>query len=222
MQNSVNISNNYKAVIFDFDYTLADSSKGVCECVSYSLKEMGYDCPGHEKICRTIGLPLNKVFAGLTDNSQPADAEMFRKLFKERADQVMVDGTIIFNEVRPLFEYLTLSGIKCGIVSTKYRYRIKDVLDRDGLGNYVDIIIGGEDVANFKPDPEGLIKAIACLNLRKEDCLFVGDSLVDAETAKNAGVDFAAVLTGTTEREEFGVYDPLNIIKRLDKLKGII
>ena len=222
MLNSDNCLNNYLAVIFDFDYTLADSSEGVYECVSYALKEMGYDCPGYEKICRTIGLPLSEIFAVLTNNSLTSDAEIFRKLFKERADQIMVDGTIIFNEVRPLFEYLAFKGIKCGIVSTKYRYRIKNVLDRDGLGNCVDIIVGGEDVANFKPDPEGLLKAIECLNLRKEDCLFIGDSLVDAETAKNAEVDFVAVLTGTTKGVEFEEYNPLFIISRLDEMKGIM
>jgi phosphoglycolate phosphatase len=221
MKRSFNNSNNYKAVLFDFDYTLADSSKGVCESVSYALSEMGYACPSFEKICRTIGLPLVEIFTVFTGNSEPNDAERFRKLFKEKADQVMKDGTVIFNEVEPLFEYFKLNGIKCGIVSTKNRSRIKDVLDRDCLNNSVDIIVGGEDVAAFKPDPEGLLMAIDNLNFKKADCLFVGDSLVDAKTAKNAGVDFIAVLTGTTESEEFGEYNPLHIIKRLDKLKDI-
>jgi len=61
---------------------------------------------------------------------------------------------------------------------------------------YFDVIVGGEDVAAHKPDPEGLLKAISMVGCQKEEVLFVGDSTVDARTAKNAGVDFVAVLTG--------------------------
>lgn len=211
----------YKAVIFDFDYTLADSSKGVYESVLYALNKMGYSCPEYDKVCKTIGLHLSQTFAVLTDNENDDDAVEFRGYFKEIADQVMAEKTIVFNEVRPAFEYFALKRIKCAIVSTKFRYRIKDILDRDGFTNFVDVIIGGEDVVKPKPDPEGLQKAISCLGLRKEDCLFIGDSLVDAKTAKNAQVGFIAVLTGTTERTEFEEYDPLYIIEKLDEMKGI-
>ena len=210
-----------KAVIFDFDYTLADSSKGVYESVLYALNKMGYSCPEYEKVCKTIGLHLSQTFAVLTGNENDEDAVEFRSYFKERADQVMAEKTIVFNEVRPAFEYFALNGIKCAIVSTKFRYRIKDILDRDELTNFVDVIIGGEDVKKPKPDPEGLQEAISCLGLKKEDCLFIGDSLVDAKTAKNAQVGFIAVLTGTTERTEFEEYNPLYVIEKLDEMKRI-
>jgi len=45
----------YKAVFFDFDYTLADSSKAVIECINYALQKMGYPESSPESICRTIG-----------------------------------------------------------------------------------------------------------------------------------------------------------------------
>ncbi len=61
------------------------------------------------------------------------------------------------------------------------------------------MIVGGEDVTCEKPDPEGLLKAVETLGRDKQDVLYVGDSLVDAKTAQSAGVDFAAVLTGTTK-----------------------
>ena len=212
-----NISN-YNAIVFDFDYTLADSSKDVCECVSYALKEMGYDCPGYDSICKTIGKPLSEMFSIFTGNDNYNDGDIFTNLFHEKENKLTTDGTFIFEEVETLFEYLKIKGIKLGIVSSKRHYKIEEVLERDSLIDYVDIIIGADDVTNLKPDPEGLIKVIEYLGLSKEQCLFVGDSIVDALTARNLGIDFMAVLTGMTKRKELEEYKPLSIINRLDKL----
>lgn len=68
------------------------------------------------------------------------------------------------------------------------------------------MIVGAEDVKVEKPNPEGLIFAISHLQTECSEVLYVGDSIVDAKTAKNAVVSFAGVLTGTTTREDFGKY----------------
>ena len=93
--------------------------------------------------------------------------------------------------------------ILLGIVTTKYHYRIEQILEKNNAMNVIDVIIGGDDVKNEKPDPEGLLTAIQKLNVSKNQVLYVGDSIVDAKTAQSAGVDFVAVLTGTTKRGVF-------------------
>ncbi|HHV29999.1 HAD family hydrolase [Acetivibrio mesophilus] len=213
--------NNYKAVFFDFDYTLADSSKGVIECINYALQKMGYPKSSPESICRTIGLTLTDAYRQLSKDTSDSNAILFRQHFKERADVVMCDSTIIYNTVESVLKRLKSMNVKVGIVSTKYRYRIEDILKRDGLLQYFDIIIGGEDVVAHKPDPEGLLEAISRLECQKKDTLYVGDSTVDAKTAENAGVDFAAVLTGTTEWNEFLKYSSRAVIKDLSGLLDI-
>ncbi|GAE89654.1 inorganic pyrophospatase PpaX [Acetivibrio straminisolvens JCM 21531] len=147
--------NNYKAVFFDFDYTLADSSKGVIECINYALQKMGYPKSSPESICKTICLTLSEAYRELSGDTSDSNAELFRQYFKERADIVMCDGTIVYNTVESVLKRLKSMNLKTGIVSTKYRYRIEDILKRDGLLQYFDVIIGGEDVAAPKPDPEG-------------------------------------------------------------------
>ena len=94
-------------------------------------------------------------------------------------------------------------GYKTAIVTTKFHYRIEQILEKFDALELIDIIVGAEDVKIEKPDPEGLIRTMEQLGLQKDEVLFVGDSLVDATTAENAKVDFAAVLTGTTTRREF-------------------
>ncbi len=88
-------------------------------------------------------------------------------------------------------------------MSTKFRYRIEAILTRDGLLEAFACIVGGEDVSQHKPHPEGLRLALARLEVAAERALYVGDSAVDAEAARCAGVPFAPVLSGTTPRAAF-------------------
>ena len=107
---------------------------------------------------------------------------------------------------------------KLGIVSTKYRYRIESILRRENAFNWFDVIVGGEDVTKYKPDPEGLCQAIRSINCVIDRTLFVGDSMVDAETANRAEVPFVAVLSGVTKRNEFTNYKTIRIIDSLSEL----
>ena len=102
-----------------------------------------------------------------------------------------------------MLEKLGNDGRLLGIVTTKYHYRIEQILAKNNARNVIDVIVGGDDVKKEKPDPEGLLAAIDKLNVSKDQVLYVGDSIVDVKTAQSAGVDFVAVLTGTTKREEF-------------------
>lgn len=74
------------------------------------------------------------------------------------------------------------SGARIGIISTKFRYRIKELLNQHFPDDFLDIIIGGEDVKTPKPSPEGLLLAIKQLHATKAETLYIGDSTVDAET----------------------------------------
>jgi phosphoglycolate phosphatase len=91
-------------------------------------------------------------------------------------------------------------------VSSKYRYRIERILAENDLASQFEVIIGGEDVSQHKPDPAGLLLALQRFNLPATDVLYVGDHPVDAEAASRAGVPFMAVLTGTSDIPSFAPY----------------
>ncbi len=205
----------WKGFIFDFDYTLGDSTKGIVLCIRYALEQMGYPVPDVEMIRRTIGLSLADTFYALTDSSDVKKAHCFSKYFKEMADKVMVENTIIYPEAIKLLRTLKEKAYQVGIVTTKYHYRIEQILAKYELQDFVDEIIGAEDVSVEKPDPEGLLLMLQRLQLAQSEVLYVGDSLVDAKTAKRASVAFAGVLTGTTTAQEFMDYAPFVILPNL-------
>lgn len=210
----------YKAVIFDFDYTLGDSTEGIISSANYALKKMGYEPAEREEIRKTIGLSLPETYVALTGDKKPEKGEEFRSYFVEKADEIMTGSSDLYPDAREILEYLKQEGVKVAVVTTKFDYRIEGILEKCHAQEYVEMIVGGNNVANPKPDPEGTLLVLQKWNLAKEEVLYVGDSLVDAKTAKSAGVPFAAVTTGTTTAEDFKEYDCVGVFENLSELKG--
>ncbi len=196
-----------KAIIFDFDYTLGDSTNGIALSINYALEHLGYEAKSIAEIKKTIGLSLRETYFSLTGSKNTDEADKFAKLFKEKADKVMVTNTELYEGVKEHLQRLKDSGYKTAIVTTKFHYRIEQILSKFDAGNLIDIIVGAEDVKVEKPNPEGLIWTIRHLGLKNDEILYVGDSIVDAKTAENARVRFAAVLSGTTTRDNFGNFN---------------
>lgn len=200
-----------KAIIFDFDYTLGDSTNGIVLSINYALEQLGYATQNIADIKKTIGLSLTETYFTLTSNDDLDEAEQFTKLFKEKADSVMVANTELYVGVKDVLQRLKDKGYKIAIVTTKFHYRIEQILCKFDANEFIDIIVGAEDVKIEKPNPEGLLWAINHLEVMKEEILYVGDSLIDAKTAENAKVKFVAVLTGTTTRDDFKSYNSIYI-----------
>ncbi len=211
-----------KAIIFDFDYTLGDSTNGITLSINYALEQLGYPTRNMDDIKKTIGLSLKETYKTLALNENPVESEQFAQLFKEKADDVMVANTELYTGVKEVLQQLKNKGYRIGIVTTKFHYRIEQILSKFEANELIDIIVGAEDVKIEKPNPEGLLWAIEHLGIEKENVLYVGDGLVDAKTAQNASIDFAAVLTGTTTREEFEEYDNIYVGENVPDIVGYI
>jgi phosphoglycolate phosphatase len=214
--------NRIQSIIFDFDYTLADSSPGVIECVSYALARLSLPAASEEMICRTIGLSLPNTLLVLCGPEHAHHSADFLRLFVERADEVMVDATALFETVPKVVRALEEHGVSLGIVSSKYRRRIEAVLEREGLRQHFNVIVGGDDVKALKPDPSGLLAGVERLKGTPAGTLYVGDSVTDAETARRAAVPFVAVLSGVTLRDEFAGHPALEVLESLSLLPALL
>ncbi len=208
----------YTTYLFDFDYTLADSSRGIVTCFRNVLNQHGYTDVTDEAIKRTIGKTLEESFSILTGVTDADQLEGFRNEYRKEADTHMTINTVLFLETKSVLLALKDAGAFIGIISTKYRFRIKELLDQHFPGNFFNIIVGGEDVKAAKPSPEGLLFAIKQLHATKAETLYIGDSTIDAATAKAAGVDFAGVTHGVTTAEELSKYPHWKIMSSLEEL----
>ncbi|MDA3729990.1 HAD-IA family hydrolase [Niameybacter massiliensis] len=210
----------YNIYLFDFDYTLADSEKGILMCFRHVLNTYSIEDITDDAIKRTIGLTLKDGFRVLVKSDDEDLLNQYEKEYIVKADEVMTAHTTLYKETIPMLRRLKEAGHKVGIISTKYRYRIEDTLKVYEVSHLVDLIIGREDVQEAKPSPEGILKAAEYFQANSSEILYVGDSYIDAQAGQNAGVAFAGVTTGTTTKEDFKAYPHIKIMESLDEVEG--
>ena len=201
----------FKAVCFDFDYTLADCTDSIVAGFQHGLTRLGWPSPDRETVRKTVGFMLEDSYSMLTGDLDPARQAEFRALFTEVARDLQIKDTVLLPGGEELLRGLKEHGVKTAIVSTKRGDTIQFILERLGLDDTVDIVIGSADVTRHKPDPEGLLFALDRLGVEPGETLFCGDTVLDAGAAKNAGTRFAAVLGGTTQADAFARFCPDHI-----------
>lgn len=211
-----------RGVVFDFDLTLADSTVAVVECSNHALSAMGFKAMDSESVRRTIGLTLPQAFRELSGSGDPTLAAEYSRRFVGRADEVMVASTRVYEGVPATLQTLRDRGLRLAVVSTKFRYRIEAILAQSALSNAFEVIVGGEDVTEHKPHPEGLLHALARLNVTASQAIYVGDHPFDAEAAVRAGTAFVAVRTGVQSAEAWSACAPLGVIDDVSGLPELL
>ena len=206
-----------QTIIFDFDYTLVESSRGTIDGVNFAFEKMGLPTASDAAIRQTIGLSLPDILPELAGESFNKHVDEFTRLFYQRADETMVALAEFYPGVPETIRVLQRLGIQLAIVSQKRRHYIQGILKRGNLVEAFPVIIGGGD-APYKPNPEGLLKAVAQTDSTPQNCAYVGDSKTDAETAQRANIAFIAVLSGVTPRAAFKDYDVYAVLENVPGL----
>ena len=180
--------NSFAAVIFDCDGVMFDSRQ--CNINFYN------------HLLSHFGLPLLRDEQVAYIHMASAD-ESIRSIFRGSpyleqalAYRLQMDYTPFIRDMIPepgLKELLTLLQSRHRLaVATNRSNTIRTVLDSFGLARYFDIVVCSLDVPKPKPHPDSLLKILDFFSIRPDQALYVGDSTVDAETAKAASVPFLA------------------------------
>lgn len=209
----------YKAVLFDFDYTLGDATDAILAGFTHGMTTLGFPAPERESVRRTVGMLLEDAYTLLSGDVTEAGRTAFRDLFSQVARPMQKAGIPLCTGAAELLATLHEHGIATAVVSTKHTPTLQAILAHHGLDSILSAIIGGDLVEHPKPDPEGLLMALDLLNVTTAEVLFCGDTVIDAETAKRGGVDFCAVLNGTTPAEAFVSFPCKHIAPDLPDLR---
>lgn len=211
-----------RAVIFDFDLTLADSSPGFDACHHFAAERLGLTPPGFDAVRRSIGTPLDLVVPRFFPDLHESQVAKYIRAYQAYADEVMTPLTAMIAGALETVRRLQHAGLTLAIVSQKLRYRVEEVLQRERIHDCFDVVLGGEDVPAFKPDPSGLLLALERLGFSAADAIYVGDTTIDAAAAANAGLRFVAVISGPTTRDEFAPYETLAILEGVTQLPALL
>lgn len=192
-----------KAVIFDLDGTLLNTCDDIANAVNFALNKNGF--PVHSP-------QMFKIFTGdgtdvMITRALPETNRDIETLKKVREDYFEFYNAHSGEFTRPyagiseLLESLKKRDIKLAVTSNKIEFMTQSVIN-NYFGNIFDFVTGQCDGIPPKPDPSMVFKAMKNLKVEPSECLYVGDTGVDAKTGKNAGIFTVGVLWGFREREE--------------------
>lgn len=179
-----------KAIIFDFDGTLANTLP-ICyyafQCV---FKEFDSRDLSIEEIKAMFGPSETGIIRENLSSSKKDEAiELYYEKYSERHNQLVKPH----KEIDDLIKYLKDEGVKIGIFTGKAKRSLDISLKALQMDGLFDVIITGDDVNKPKPHPEGLLKALSLLGVESSEALFIGDSDADIAAGVRANVHTVGV-----------------------------
>lgn len=191
---------NIKAIIFDLDGTLLNTLYDLYQAMNFGLRNNGFAECTIEEIQKFVGNGFHKLAERALKKN--ASTPKFDKVFNEARDfysEHNLDNTAPYPGIMEMLEKLKAQGIKCAIVSNKPDRDVK-ALSQVFFSDYIpqELSVGENEALGIKkkPSPESVLHILKILNLSKSEVLYAGDSEVDIETAKNAGLKCISVSWG--------------------------
>ena len=193
--------NKIKCILFDMDGTLSDTLDDLKVALNYTLEKLSLPLRSREETLSYVGNGIDAlVMRGLPDDDKSRFDEAL-KIFKDYYKEHLTDYTRPYDGVNELLDVLKEKGLKIGIVSNKLQAPLEEIV-HSFWGDKIDAVCGITDYYSPKPSPDMVNVCLTRLGYSLEDALYVGDSLVDVETANNAGATFIACSWGFATKEK--------------------
>ncbi len=179
----------YEAYLLDFDGTLFNTYDSLVGVYQYSFAKIGEVCtPEQTALYMHMSLSECCDYRGMNDPAKRA--ALFVAVYSALDFPKFLDQIKIYPDVKPLLEGLKAQGKTMAIVSGNTPKHIGLILNKFGLASYFQVIVGADSNRRPKPFADPILAALGELpSLRKDQVVYIGDSLQDPETAKNAGID---------------------------------
>ena len=191
----------YDAILFDLDGTLLDSLEDMKDSVNHVMREFGFPEHTTEEIRTFVGNGIRRLIErSVPEDTDPRTCEAALKVYRSYYNDHCMIKTKPYDGVPELLAALKKEGFAMAIVSNKNEEAVEEMREHY-FGDLVPLAFGQSDAVPKKPDPSMVYAAADRLGIPKERCIYVGDSEVDIETAKNAGIDCITCLWGFREKE---------------------
>lgn len=190
----------YELAVFDLDGTILNTLDDLSASLNFALKKSGYPVRTTEEVRCFVGNGIRKLIErGVPTGTDKASADKVYRDFSEHYKVHCADMTRPYDGIPELLQKLKKNGIKTAVVSNKADYAVQDLCAQyfDGL---FDAAAGERDGVRRKPAPDLVFMILEKLGVKCENAVYIGDSDVDIETAKNSGMDCIAVEWGFRDR----------------------
>lgn len=183
------IMKRYKLIIFDFDGTLVDTAPDIAFHANAVLKEFGLEAQSIEMVKKAVGRGIHELLKDLGIKADSATLERAVTSFKKRYRQLPVIETKPYPGIHEVLSG-SLKNIRKAIVTNKPYELTAKILKLLSMESFFEMVIGLDMQYPAKPDPSSVRSVMDHFSVTPSSTLFIGDSSVDAETSRNASIDF--------------------------------
>ena len=188
-------------IIFDMDGTVLNTLDDLTVSVNYVLEQFGIPTRTKEEYRQFFGNGIRYAFrCAVPAEVSEETIDAMLPVFREHYDQHCLDKTGPYDGILELMKVLKAEGYRMAIVSNKIDSAVKELNERF-FAEYVSVAIGEKPGIKRKPAPDTVIAALEALGASKEEAIYIGDSEVDLQTAKNSELPCIAVLWGFRDKE---------------------
>lgn len=188
--------NTYKTYIFDLDGTLLDTLNDLHASCNYALRTHGMPERSLEEVKQFVGNGVKKLMErAIPDGLENPLFEETLQTFRQHYLLHNLDTTLPYPGIMEMLQQLKAQGKRIAVVSNKFYAATQD-LCKHFFGDTIQVAIGEREDIKKKPAPDTVLEALRQLQVTRQDAVYVGDSEVDVETARNSGIPCISVLWG--------------------------
>lgn len=210
-----------KAVIFDLDGTLIDTIDELANASNHALTKLGFPNWGVKEYRTFVGNGITRLLLRSLPENEKDKIDTARKYFDEYYSRHVLDTTPVYSGINSLIAELKKRGIRLG-VNTNKAHQFASALIEKVFPNVFEYVIGDEGGFPRKPEPDAALYIARSFGLASDECIFLGDSAVDLETARNAGMISVLCSWGFVFKELLLKTDYQYIIDSPEELLSII
>lgn len=189
-------------VIFDLDGTLLNTLEDLTDSVNHAMEKFGFPVHTIEEIRSFVGNGAPRLIErSIPQGKENPSYDAVLAAFKEHYAAHCEDKTNPYEGIMPLLSQLQDKGYRMAVVSNKFDGAVKRLCEKY-FGGYIEVAIGESADVKRKPAPDTVYRALRELSCDASRAVYVGDSEVDIQTAKNASLPCISVTWGFRTGEQ--------------------
>jgi phosphoglycolate phosphatase len=205
-----------KLILYDLDGTLADTRQDIINSVRYALQILKGPDLTDDEIKNCVGTGLHALIRQAFRTTDEKTADRGSKLYREHYKKHMLDHTKLYPGALEFLEHF--KDRKQAVITNKPNPFSSQILEALGVAHFFIAILAGDNGLPFKPDPAAIRHLIEETKVTEAEVIFVGDSPIDIQSARNAGVEIVTLSHGFASEAALREAGPDHIVRDFAEL----
>ncbi len=209
-----------KLIIYDLDGTLADTREDIACAVNHMLHQLEKKPLPQKIIKKYVGQGLHHLIQHCLNEKDPKTVEKGAKIYRAYYAEHMLDHTALYPDAVKVLEHFR--HVKQAVITNKPNPFTRDILRALNVLDYFVEVVAGDSEYPKKPDPAAVCAIMKREGILPEESVFIGDSSIDIETARRAGIETVVITHGFTEEDELRCAAPDHIVQDFSELLRLV